>query len=65
MDDLKAAPDHAFMYLLIHEQYFYKDYVNYQPDYKEKVFKTVKWCHDNGYRPVTISEIAFEKNLND
>jgi len=64
MDDLKAGPDHAFMYLLIHEQYFYKDYVNYQPDYKEKVFKTIKWCHDNGYRPVTISEIAFEKKLN-
>lgn len=65
MDDLKAAPDHAFMYLLIHEQYFYKDYVNYQSDYKEKIFKTIQWCHNNGYRPVAISDIAFEKDLNE
>jgi hypothetical protein len=64
MNELKAAEDHCFMYLLIHEQYFYKNYINYQEDYKEKIFKTVRWCVDNGYRTTSISDIAFEKKLN-
>ena len=48
------------MYLLIHEQYFYEDYSDYEADYRERVFRTVKWCHDNGYRPATITSVAFE-----
>lgn len=64
MDNLKAQPDNAFMYLLIHEQYFYPEYPGYQKDYEEKIFRTVDWCHKNGYKPTTISEIAFEEPLN-
>ena len=64
MDKLAAAEDHCFMYLLIQEQYFYDFYRNYQPDYRDKIFKTVKWCVDHGYRTTFISDIAFEKKLN-
>jgi hypothetical protein len=62
LDAVKAHPAaHAFMYLLIHEQYFYPFYEAYQPDYKEKLFAAVKWAHDNGYKPTFIKDIAFEK----
>lgn len=63
MDALRAREDHCFQYLLIHEQYFYEDYFRYEPDYRDRIFATVDWCHRNGYRPVTISSIAFEERL--
>lgn len=61
MEDISNRQNHCFHYLLIHEQYFYEDYYMYEPDYKERIFKTVEWCHKNGYRPVSISSIAFEE----
>ena len=32
-----------------HEEYFYRDYFGYQPDYCEKTFAAVKWMTDHGY----------------
>jgi len=62
LDEVKVNPTgHAFMYLLIHEQYFYHFYEAYQIDYKEKLFTAVKWAHDNGYKPTFIKDIAFER----
>ncbi len=61
LDKLKASEDHSFMYLLIHEQYFYEDYEVYEPDYRDRVFRGVKWCVDNGYRSSWISDFALEK----
>lgn len=63
MERLYHGEDHAFMYLLIHEQYFYKDYIGYQPDYKERIFRTVQWCVGHGYRSAFLSDIAFENRL--
>lgn len=37
--------------LLVHEQYFYEYYHNYQPDYRAKVITAVQWAVDNGYSP--------------
>ena len=65
MERISAEENHCFHYLLIHEQYFYEDYVNYEPDYRERIFATVDWCHRHGYRPATISSIAFEPHLKD
>jgi hypothetical protein len=45
--------------LMIHEQYFYPSYFNYQPDYRDKVFTAVKWAEDNGYKPAFLSECVF------
>lgn len=64
MDRISAEPNHCFHYLLIHEQYFYKDYFAYEPDYRERVFATVDWCHRNGYRPATITSIALDPGWN-
>ena len=51
---------HGFMDLMIHEQYFYPFYRNYQPDYRQKVLTAVKWASDNGYEPAFLSECIFE-----
>ena len=61
LDKLALSDDHCFMYLLIHEQYFYPDYEVYEPDYRERVFKGVEWCVRNGYRSSWISDFALEK----
>jgi hypothetical protein len=45
--------------LMIHEQYFYPSYFNYQPDFRDKVLTAVKWATDNGYKPAFLSECVF------
>jgi hypothetical protein len=50
----------GYIDLMIHEQYFHPDYVEYQPDYRQKVMAAVKWATDNGYRPAFLSECIFE-----
>ena len=65
MEALSAREDHCFHYLLIHEQYFYKDFKRYEPDYRDRIFKAVAWCHAHGYRPVTLTEIAIEPRPNE
>ena len=64
MERISAEENHCFHYLLIHEQYFYEDYFAYEPDYRERIFAAVDWCHRNGYRPATISSIALEPGWN-
>ena len=49
----------AYIDLLIHEQYFYPFYSNYQPDYKEKVLTAVKWAADKGYEPAFLGDCVF------
>lgn len=60
MERITNAPNHAFHYLLIHEQYFYSHYFAYEPDYRERIFAAVDFCHRNGYRPATLTEVALE-----
>lgn len=62
LDGYISRPDRAFMYLLIHEQYFYPDYPLYLADYKERLFAGVKWCVEHGYRPSLLSDFAFGDN---
>lgn len=45
-----------FLDLLVHEQYFYPFYFNYQPDYREKILTAVQWAQENGYTPAFLSE---------
>lgn len=60
LDAILQREDRAFMYLLIHEQYFYPDYRHYLPDYRERLFRGVAWCARNGYRPVWVDDVAFD-----
>lgn len=45
--------------LMIHEQYFYPSYTNYQPDFRDKVITSVKWAADKGYKPAFLGECVF------
>ena len=61
LDNYKAGTNpHGFMDLMIHEQYFYPSYKDYQPDFGQKIVTAVKWAFDNGYNPAFLSECIFE-----
>jgi hypothetical protein len=46
--------------LLIHEQYFYPGYHNYQPNYRQKVLTAVKWAVEKGYTPAFLKDCIYE-----
>lgn len=61
LDEIHGDPHlSGIIEMLIHEQYFYPDYGNYQPEYEEKVMTAAKWAHDKGYEPVLFKDIVFE-----
>jgi hypothetical protein len=41
---------------MIHEQYFYPDYVAYEPDYRQRVERAIDWVSGHGYKPVFYDE---------
>ena len=60
LDDLRSnSHKPAYVDLMIHEQYYYPFYKDYQPDCKKKVLTSVKWAADNGYQPAFLSECIF------
>lgn len=40
-----------------HEQYFYSDYVAYEPDYPDRIETAIKLMHDNGYKAIFVDEL--------
>ena len=50
-------PDRNFVDILIHEQYFYPDYVNYEPDYERRLRAGIEWCLAHGYAPGLASQV--------
>lgn len=56
LDNVKKTYHPRYIDLMIHEQYFYPNYVSYQPDWREKVMTAVKWAIDNGYKPGFLKE---------
>ena len=36
---------------------------NYEPDYRERIFAAVDFCHRNGYRPATLTSVALEPRI--
>jgi hypothetical protein len=42
--------------LLIHEQYFREELMNYQPEIKDKVIASLEWVAERGYEPCFWSE---------
>lgn len=59
LGNVKKTFNPHYIDLMIHEQYFYPDYASYQPDFKEKVMKAVKWAVDNGYKPGFLKESVY------
>lgn len=43
--------------VMIHEQYFYKDYIRYQPDFEEKLYQTFEFLINNNYKSSFLEEV--------
>ena len=57
LDRLAEDPHRSeVLELMIHEQYFYPDYVAYEPDYRERVETAVRWAAEHGYKPVFYAD---------
>lgn len=44
---------------MVHEQYYYPDYIAYQPDYFDKLDTAVRWATEQGYTPAFLDECIF------
>ena len=54
----------GFVSAMIHEQYFYDDYIAYIPNFEELVLEACKLISENGYKGRHIADVAgFEKNI--
>lgn len=52
-----VAQNLEYIGVATHEQYYYEDYLAYQPDTPEKIYLMSKLLHDAGYRFVTADEL--------
>ena len=50
LEQLMCMRERNCIRVMIHEQYFYADYVGYQPDFEEKLRSTFAYLSDNGYQ---------------
>ena len=48
-DIFKTYIGNEYVGICTHEQYFYKDYLAYQSDYQDKIYKMGEIMHKNGY----------------
>ena len=55
---MAAAQESEFLMFADHEQYFYKDYLAYQPDYVEKILLASKLAHEAGRDFIFIEETS-------
>ena len=57
LDEIASDPHRSeILELMIHEQYFYPDYVAYEPDYRTRVETAVRWASEHGYKPVLYGD---------
>ena len=47
----------GFLELMIHEQYFYRDYRNYIPEFEEIVLECCRWAAEKGYKGAFLAEV--------
>ncbi len=53
--------DNEYLGVCTHEQYFYKDYLAYQPDYAEKIYKMGELLQRNGYEFIFAEDLINNK----
>ena len=64
MDASERPGNGGFVEILIHEQYFYSDYVNYLPDYAERLLEPSRLLSEKGYVGATVTEVSVEPRHN-
>lgn len=57
---MEARPKSSFMHPMIHEEYYYPDYISYIPDCGERVLTAIRHLYEKGYRSVPIEELTKE-----
>ena len=58
LDSILAHPHRSgFISLMIHEQYFYKDYKHHLPDFEARVLEPVRRVCERGYQGALLKEI--------
>lgn len=60
LEILQGLSHQEFIGMAIHEQYFYKDYFNYQPNFEEKIETALKYLTKQGYKSVWMNELLKE-----
>ncbi len=54
----KKAPSRGFFEALIHEQYFYKDYRRYLPDFEARLRVALDFAREHALKPAFLSELT-------
>ena len=57
LTELENLKDRDFIKIMIHEQYFYPDYKNHQPDFEEKISLAFEFLTNNNYKSVCFEEM--------
>lgn len=58
MDEIFAPfVNNEYVGICTHEQYFYEDYLAYQPDYAEKIYKMGEIMKENGYEFIFAQDL--------
>jgi hypothetical protein len=55
----------GFVSIMIHEQYFYKDYKAYKCDFEARILEPCKLLYGLGYKGAHLTDITCESNLKD
>lgn len=53
---MQSLQTKSFVQLMTHEQYFYSDYIHYQPDFADKIEYCIHQLVSNGYKSVFLEE---------
>ncbi|MFT3934456.1 MAG: hypothetical protein QM726_12615 [Chitinophagaceae bacterium] len=56
----KSGKQPPYVDLLVHEQYYYPFYFNYEPDYCQRIETAVQWAVKNGYTPEFLGDSIFK-----
>lgn len=58
IEKLEEQKDYEFIGAATHEQYFYPDYLAYQPNYAEKLYCYCEWVLKNGFKFINCEDLA-------
>ena len=62
--DVVANPHRGgFVSVMIHEQYFYEDYIKYLPDFADRILEPCRYLWEHGYVGSHITDVTREPNL--
>ncbi len=63
-EEILPSPTRSgFVSVMIHEQFFYPDYVSYEPDFEKRVLDCCRVLFERGYQGAHIDEVTREPSL--